>query len=341
LSISTTGYERKVFWEFLQILVAGIPAKFLFLAVLQFRFGWLFMWGIMVIGLLFVQFNMNTLAPLILDMRNVFPYDIFGVGRSFPLVSTTLEKTSSLAPWISLNRIYFKESNTVFSTMDKSKGELRLALDAARNSWTIAADPYGTVYARTDAGGHTLESLDSQPWRLNGDTGYIGHRSGKDLRDKVMGFAKDRNIHIAQIYMVDGSHKDARANAFVGGFNNSVIGLYDTLFLGDHASDAPDYAGLNSVQQFLTLSGGGSALRAFMQITQDVNFGEAKEHPDLWSSAPTRAMTDDEIIAILAHELAHPALNHLVEQTVTHVGTLLVTFAALGWAAHSPLLAAT
>merc|ERR1719265_43922 len=110
-------------------------------------------------------------------------------------------------------------------------------------------------------------------------------------------------------------------------------------FLGDHASDAPDYANLNSVQQFLTLSDGGSAIRAFMQITQDVNFGEAEKHPELWSSAPTMAMSDDEIIAILAHELAHPALNHLVEQTITHIGTLLVTFAALGWAAHSPLLA--
>jgi Zn-dependent protease with chaperone function len=339
LSISTTGYEQKVFWEFLSILVMGIPGKFIFLAILQFRFGWLFMWSMMVMGLLFVQFNMNTLAPMILDMRNVFPYDVFGVGRSFPLVSTTVEKTTSLAPWISLNRIFFKDSGTVFSTRDKSKGPLQLALDSTQNSWTIAAAYYGTVYARTNAGGNTLESLDSQPWRLNGDTGYIGHRSGKDLRDKVLGFAKERDIHIAQIYMVDGSHKDARANAFVGGFNNSVIGLYDTLFLGDHASDAPDYAALNSVQQFLTLSDGGSALQAFMRITQDVNFGEANKHPELWSSAPTRAMTDDEIIAILAHELAHPALNHLVEQTFTHVGTLLATFAALGWAAHSPLLA--
>lgn len=338
LSISTSGWEQRVFWEFLSILVGGIPVKFFFLAILQFRFGWLFMWTMMVIGLMFVQFNMSSLAPMILDMRNVFPYDVFAVGRSFPLVSTTQEKTRSLAPWISLNRIYFKNSNTVFSTMDKSKGELRLAYDAPQNSWTIEADPYGTVYARTSAGG-TVESLDSQPWRLNGDTGYIGHRSGKELRDKVMGFAKERDINIAEIYMVDGSHQDARANAFVGGFNNSVIGLYDTLFLGDHANDAPDYTALSSVQQFLTLSGGASAIQAFTQVIQDVNFGEARSHPELWSSAPTRAMTDDEIIAILAHELAHPALHHLESQTGTHIATLLATFAALGWAAHSPLLA--
>merc|ERR1719217_1955508 len=297
------------------------------------------MWAMMVIALLFVQFNMTLLAPLILDMRNVFPTGVFAVGRSFPLVSTTHQRSTSLAPWISLNRIYFQDTATRYSTRDKSKGELMLAYDAPHNSWVIAADPYGTVYARVPVAGSTLESLDSQSWHINGDTGFIGRRSGKQLRDKVMGFAKERNIDIAEIYMVDGSSKDARANAFVGGFDSHVIGLYDTLFLGDHAKDVPAYPSLSSVQQFLTLTEGASAIKAFMQVIQDVNVEEAKEHPEIWSSAPTQAMTDDEIIAILAHELAHPALHHLEQQTSTHVGSLLVTFAALGWAAHSPLLA--
>jgi len=340
LSISTAGWEMRVFWQFLSILIMGIPGKFVFLFILKFRFGWLFMWVMMVIAMMFVQFNMTLLAPWIMDMRNVFPYDAFGVGRSFPLVSTTHQKTTSLAPWISLNRIFFKDGATVFSTRDKSKGQLTLSLDDAQNSWTIAAKPYGTVYARSSGGGSTLESLDSQSWHLNGDTGFIGHRSGADLRNKVMGFAKERNINIAEIYMVDGSHKDARANAFVGGLDNAVIGLYDTLFLGDHAHDHDntDHPALSSVQRFLTLPD-ASAIQAFMQVIGDVNVGERKEKPELWSSAPTQAMTDDEIIAILAHELAHPALHHLETQTATHVGTLLVTFAALGWAAHSPLLA--
>lgn len=356
LHVSTSGWEQRVFWEFLSILIMGIPAKFIFLFILKFRFGWVFMWVCMVIGLLFVQFNMDIIGPLVLNMKNIFPYDIFAVGRGFPLVTTSLQKTTSLDPWISLNRIYFKDGETVFSTKDKSKGVLQLSLDTASNSWTIASKPYGTVYARTSAGGSTLNSLDSAPWRLNGDTGYIGHRSGGDLRSKVMGYAREEGINIAEIYMVDGSHKDARANAFVGGFNRHIIGLYDTLFLGDHDNDV-DYPALNSIQRFLTLSDGASAIQAFMEVIQDVNAGEAKDqpalwrqktaqsfmetkdNPNLWSSAPTRAMTDDEIIAILAHELAHPALNHLVEQTSVHMCTLLVTFAALGWAAHSPLLA--
>merc|ERR1719174_868504 len=58
------------------------------------------------------------------------------------------------------------------------------------------------------------------------------------------------------------------------------------------------------------------------------------------NSAPTQAMNDDEIVAILAHELAHSALKHMEMGMTAQVATSFVTFATLGWMSSSPLAGA-
>merc|ERR1719247_973214 len=58
------------------------------------------------------------------------------------------------------------------------------------------------------------------------------------------------------------------------------------------------------------------------------------------SSAVSAAMNDDEIVAILAHELAHSAMKHMEMGMATQVFTSFVTFATLGWMASSPLAGA-
>lgn len=350
LSITKSMFWAGAVGRVINTLIWSIPSTFLFLAILQFRFGWLFMWVGTTALMTFVQYNMATLAPILMGINNVFPDDTFAVGRGFPLAATDSRAT----PWISLNRIYFRDgdSKAAFSTNDQSKGVLSLKMNETSGLWTIAdkyyhpenpAGPkiYAQVLAPTSSGGadQMLNVLNETPWPDLHHTGHVGVRLGDKLRGKLFSFAKQTNVSISEIYLIDGSHKDARANAFAGGAKDSIIGLYDTLFLGEHARDTaqPDRQALaiqkvesgESAIQFLSTEVQGMDT----DVEDDVNAG-------VWTSAPTQAMSDDEIVAILGHELAHAALGHLQETTWRQAAVTFFTFAAMGWAAHSPLLAA-
>merc|ERR1719281_644480 len=173
-------------------------------------------------------------------MNNVFPLTTFGVGRGFSLASTGNKDN----PWISLNRIYFDNSQSgenQWVTNDKHKGQLVIG------------------YAKTDGSpDQSLDSLSGKTWTgVAGDSGQLGARSGEELRQKVKAFAKQQKVDIKEIYMVDGSHLDARANAFVGGMDGSIIGLYDTLFLGDHSKNYQ----ANDASGFFFMLNGKSGIR--------------------------------------------------------------------------------
>merc|ERR1719159_1891745 len=183
----------------------------------------------------------------------------------------------------------------------------------------------------------TLESLSRKTWTEvdGGGSGQLGSRSGQELRKKVLAFAKKQKVDIKEIFMVDGSHLDARANAFVGGMDGSIIGLYDTLFLGDRPKT---YQASDSQTGLFFLLNGKSSIRSLSEKVQSVDVSE-EDNREEWSSAPTQAMSDDEIVTILAHELAHVAEHHMEQSLAMQAGTALVTFAALGFVAHNPLVA--
>jgi Zn-dependent protease with chaperone function len=299
------------------------------------------MWGLLFMGLMWAQYNIKILAPGVLGMTTPFPADVFAVGREFPWASTSNDTT----PWISLNRIYFRDpfsasSSIAFRTKDKSKGQLSLTRSDS-GKWVITGTlgEHGKtqVYAKTVAASDTFTS---QPWTRDADA-RVGQRSGSQLLDKLFMFARQRHIGISQVYMIDGSHKDVRANAFVAGAgNSSVIGLFDTLFLGERSSAHSHRSSeVNAVE---SLALGESPLQQISELVQAVDVGDAEDDREApRHSAPTQAMEDDEIVAILAHELGHAALNHLEQGMVMHSITSFITFAALGWMAHSPFVAAS
>lgn len=135
--------------------------------------------------------------------------------------------------------------------------------------------------------------------------------------------------------MIDGSSQDARANAFVAGAGHDrVIGLYDTLFLGDNASMGSAHDGSHPPSS----AEGGVPLHRMADRVQGVDASEEDE-PELWHSAPTQAMSDAEIMAILAHELGHAAMKDVEQSMLTQSLTSLLTFGTLGWMVQSPLLA--
>lgn len=340
LSTSGAKMRAKIVEGFFGAAFWGIPMKFLYLCILQYRRGWLFMYLSLMVLLIWAQYNIKVIAPWALGMKNPFPDDIFAVGRGFPWVPTDQKDD----PWISLNRIYFKDPSygpeSTFSTRDKSKGQLTLTQHAA-GTWTIQ-HPYSyptKVYSETVSAvaNHVLEGLRAGTWSVGAGDARVGVRSGSHLRDKLYGFARDRHIGIAQIYMVDGSHKDIRANAFVAGAGNqSVVGLFDTLFLGQRNTESDGSSTLLKLTD-----GDESVVQHDGEIIQNVDTEmEKRDSEPPRNSAPTQAMGDDEIVSILAHELGHAALKHLEQGMVVQAITQLVTFATLGWMAHSPLAAA-
>jgi len=344
LTITPGLIKQSLVSEFISTLIMGIPGKFLFLLVLQCRYGWLAMWFGTIAMILFVQANITALAPTMLGMNTPFPADVFAVGRGFPLARTGLQSV----PWVSLNRLYYRNRDVTFPayyTQDKSRGELMLSAPNVAKPWRIE----GTLqlqepFAQTaTAAGPRADHLRDLDWVVQGQQpeARMGMRDGKELLDKVHGFAKQWNITVDQIYMVDGSHKDVRANAFVAGaMNGSVIGLYDTLFLGSRGGSSSDDEDDDDAPEgpMALIARGQDAIQLLSQRLRSVDSMEGAERRPR-NSAPTQAMDDNEILAILGHELAHARLNHMQNNLILQTVTSFGTFAVLGWMAASPLLA--
>lgn len=342
LTITPGIIKQSLVSEFLSMLIMSIPGKFAFLLLLQCRYGWLVMWAGTICMILFVQANITSLAPAMLGMDTPFPAEVFGVGRGFPLARTGLQSV----PWVSLNRLYYKDVNAtypMFLTQDKSVGALLLSAPAANKPWMIEGQlQLQEPFAQTvTAAGSSVDNLRDLTWNVQGESNEarMGVRDGKTLLQKVHGFAHQWNITVDQIYMVDGSHKDVRANAFVAGaMNGSVIGLYDTLFLGSRGGSASDDEDDDDGPLAL-LARGQDAIQLLSQRLRNADAMEGKARRPR-NSAPTQAMDDMEILGILGHELAHARLNHMSRSLILQAFTSFGTFAVLGWMAASPLVGA-
>lgn len=342
-----------LFWEsavadLIHTLTVGIIGNILFIGLLQCRFGWLVMWLVIVLASAWAQLNFPSIAPMMMDMSNRYPDNVFAVGRGFPIVNTGDPYT----PWVSLNRIYYRDPMVPkgypqFATSDKSLGTLVLTRDGpfkdSAQRWRIV--PVDLVSPKEDLA-HTnkdsdVDKLNTLDWSVGNMQTRVGLREGRHLRDKLQHFARQRNLSIGEIYMVDGSHQDARANAFVGGTGNfSIIGLYDTLFLGSRQSESEqdEEQAMSTSGAFRKLVQGEPVIELSSDELQGVDSEADDEAPR--NSAPTMAMSDDEIMSILAHELAHPALGHLERGMVVQAVSTFITFAALGLVSNSPLTSA-
>merc|ERR1719359_2735728 len=124
----------------------------------------------------------------------------------------------------------------------------------------------------------------------------------------------------------------------MGAGNQSIIGLYDTLFLGKRGKDQDEDDEESEMDQ---LAEGKSLIQHASEVVQGVDVEKQEQDGRApRNSASTEAMNDDEIVAILAHELAHSALKHMEMGMAAQVATSFVTFATLGWMTQSPLAAA-
>lgn len=179
----------------------------------------------------------------------------------------------------------------------------------------------------------------NQNWMVNGQSASnarVGFRKGKRLRDELLGLAKNRDIGIDQVYMIDGSSTDTRANAFVAGAGQRrVVGLYDTLFLGD----GPTRETPEGTVSLFTFAGGEVDMDHVQETITGVDSKDAgNDRQPLWHRDTTVPMSDGEVLAILGHELGHSAMHHVESKVAGLSVSSFVSFAVWGWMAASPLV---
>ncbi|PIC50480.1 hypothetical protein B9Z55_001360 [Caenorhabditis nigoni] len=116
-----------------------------------------------------------------------------------------------------------------------------------------------------------------------------------DLKSKIEQLAASLNYPLTKLYVVNGSKRSAHSNAYMYGFwKNKRIVLYDTLLSG---------AEKEKVHKL---------------------YIEAGEKIEETENDKKRGMSNDEVVAVLGHELGHWALWHtLINLVITEVNLFL------------------
>jgi len=83
---------------------------------------------------------------------------------------------------------------------------------------------------------------------------------------------------------------------------------------------------------------GGVPIQLLSETLQNVDTSEEEEQP-VYHKTPTQAMSDKEILAILAHELGHAKMHDVEQNMWVQAVTSFATWATLGWMVQSPVLA--
>ncbi|XP_050531863.1 CAAX prenyl protease 1 homolog [Daktulosphaira vitifoliae] len=125
------------------------------------------------------------------------------------------------------------------------------------------------------------------------------------LKTKIEELAKQVNFPLYKIYIVEGSKRSAHSNAyFYGFFNSKRIVLYDTLLKNDE------------------------------ELSEKKEDNESKTTPTEDSDSKKdkgKGMNDEEILAVLGHELGHWKLNHILCYIIISQVNLFVMLFVFGW----------
>uniref|UniRef100_A0AC34GWP2 CAAX prenyl protease n=1 Tax=Panagrolaimus sp. ES5 TaxID=591445 RepID=A0AC34GWP2_9BILA len=125
-----------------------------------------------------------------------------------------------------------------------------------------------------------------------------------ELKTKIEDLAKKVGFPLTKLYVVQGSKRSSHSNAYMYGFwNNKRIVLYDTLL-------APE-----TIVQLFGESEKKEEPTEENLPTIDVSDSDEETDINKAKNRTKKGMTDDEVVAVLGHELGHWKMHH----TVIHI----------------------
>lgn len=131
------------------------------------------------------------------------------------------------------------------------------------------------------------------------------------LRTSIEELAAKLKFPLAQLYVVEGSKRSAHSNAyFYGLWGSKRIVLFDTLLLNKGKSVTQE----NESHQ-----------------SKDAGDNDDYNRDDTESAHSTKGCKNDEVLAVLAHELGHWKLGHVNKNIIFMQFHLLLMFAAFAY----------
>lgn len=122
-----------------------------------------------------------------------------------------------------------------------------------------------------------------------------------ELKVKIENLAKQVGFPLTKLYVVQGSKRSSHSNAYMYGFwNNKRIVLYDTLLSPETIAQLfPDTAKEKEEESKTT----EPLIEVSSSEEEDENVVKKREK---------KGMTDDEVVAVLGHEIGHWKMKHTV-----------------------------
>eukprot|EP01134_Creolimax_fragrantissima_P003804 CFRG3804T1 len=149
------------------------------------------------------------------------------------------------------------------------------------------------------------------------------------LRDKITSLAKSLAFPATQLLVVYASNRSSHSNAyFIGFFNNKKIVLFDTLF---KKHEKKNYAKIDeAVREVLPKDKKGGIAEANGCLVENEPLFDNEGNV-----TGKRNCNDEEVLAILAHELGHWKLNHTLKMFAFNQVVVFVTFMLFGMLIHN------
>jgi len=147
-----------------------------------------------------------------------------------------------------------------------------------------------------------------------------------NLRTEIEKLAASIEFPLTKLYVVDGSTRSSHSNAyFYGFFNNKRIVLFDTLM---ESYVPPKKEGENS--ETVGETEGEDAMEEVKEAVK-----EEKADKD---EKKKQGCSDDEVVAVLGHELGHWKCNHVLKNMIASQVNIFLCFAVFGLLVHEQRL---
>jgi len=161
-----------------------------------------------------------------------------------------------------------------------------------------------------------------------------------ELRESIEALAKRIEFPLTKIFVVEGSKRSSHSNAYFFGFyKKKVIVLFDTLLKVSPFEEEKRLKEEEERKKKIEEEGEGN-----QQDETEEKDGESKEKIESPEGGNTekkkeeKGCSDEEILAILGHELGHWKLNHILKNLAISQVNLLLSFFVFGLLMNNSML---